>query len=409
MKTFNLFLIITLLGFSANAQDTINLSLQPDYAKAIYYDFSTQTAQAFDADAWEVSFMRTGAFSLGTRINTASGIEVYEAANNPADYDSINPANLSSWTRLYNSDTAWNVGAFDRGTATYGWGEYNATNHHVTGTVSFVLKYPDDTYKKFMIVDFWSGYTFKYATWDETTNTWINAQQVNLPNSNNPNQLFNYYNLSTNQSVNAAPALDAWDVVFQKYYTPVQDTLYPVLGVLHNPNISVAENASGAITDTANLDFLTNINAIGYDWKTLNQNFEYEIVPNKYYYLKDEDGAVYRFHFISYEGSATGDLSFVVDNITNEMEVENFDRNNSFSIYPNPTHKRTINILYETHQGESVHLALYAVTGRLLMSREWKSNGLYHHQLDLSKLASGVYLLKFTDGTHTATKKLILN
>ncbi len=64
--------------------------------------------------------------SFGTRINDAQNIEVYEASNNANNWDNISISNIPSWgAPLYNPDisTTLQNGAFEQGSATYGWGE----------------------------------------------------------------------------------------------------------------------------------------------------------------------------------------------------------------------------------------------------------------------------------------------
>lgn len=295
-----------------------SISLQPGYSDAVYYKFSNNTAQSFTASDWDIAFLRTDPMSIGVRVNDGAGIEVYEASNDPANWANIDPANIANWTQLFNSDTTWTVGAFDKGSATYGWGEYNMANHHVEGSIVFVLKYADDSFKKFMIEDFYGGYTFKYADWNATSSTWEADENYVLPNSNNPDNQFNYFSLITDSEVIAAPAMSDWDLVFKQYSTDVGDgMMYPVTGVLHNPDVSVAENTEpNGNADTSNLQYSDDINTVGYDWKKYDMEAgSYTLNPDKYFYLKDANGTVYRFHFTAFGGSSTGDLTLEYEQI----------------------------------------------------------------------------------------------
>lgn len=408
MKQFNLFIMCLLVAFASSAQETsVDLSLQPGYSDMVYYNFSTNTAENYNATAWEIAFMRTSSYAFAERINAAAGIEVYEASSDPADYATIDPTSIANWTRLYNSDTTWKKGAFDYGSATYGWGEYNATTHHVNGTVVFVLKYPDGNFKKMMIEDFSAGYTFKYATWDSANSTWINPQTVTLPNTDNQGQLFNYYSLSTNQAVDVAPNTSDWDMVFRKYTTTVNGQKYPVTGALTSPDVTVAQSTNKNASLNS-LSFSDHINSIGYDWKSYDMDAgQYTVDSTRYYFLKYEDGTIYRFHFTAYDGSATGDFSLAYTDVTDAMAVDHFDDNTSFGIYPNPSTGRVINLLYETTQPQ-VQVAVYSITGKQVAQQTLKTNGFYTHKINLSDLSAGVYFVRFVAGTHTATKKLIL-
>lgn len=397
-----------------NAQVTnVDLSLQPNYSDEVYYNLDTNSSSAYNASDWELAFLRTSQFGFATRINDAIGITVFEASNNPADWDAIDIADINTWTQLYNSDTTWEVGALDNGSATYGWGEYNATTHHVEGTVTYVLSYADGSYKKLMIEDFYNGYTFKYADWDATTSTWGADETYVLPNSTNPDRLFNYYNLSTDAEVIAEPESTAWDLIFKKYTTLLEGgTMYTVIGVLHHPDITVAENVEpNGDGDTSNLEYSGEINTIGHDWKEFNMNtFQYDIAADTYYYVKTENETVYRLHFTAFEGSSTGNLSFNYEDVTSSLSTTNFDNENSFSVFPNPSTDKMVNILYEISktQESAPVVQVYNVNGQKVYENQLQNDGFYNQKLDLTQLSAGIYLLKFNSGNFSTTKKIVL-
>jgi len=57
--------------------------------------------------------------------------------------------------------------------------------------------------------------------------------------------------------------------------------------------------------------FISHINTIGYDWKTNDPvTHLYTIDDTRVFFVKDRNGAVYRIKFNSFEGSATGNISF---------------------------------------------------------------------------------------------------
>lgn len=403
------FLLFISIGFSLNAQmTTVNLSMQPGYADRVFYKFSNNTSQSFSAESWDLAFLRTSSMAIGTRVNP--DIEVYEASNDPTDWNSIDPTNIGNWTQLYNSDVTWEVGAIDNGSATYGWGEYNVGNHHVEGTVVFVLKYPDNSLKKFMIEDFFGGYTFKYADWNETTSSWETDETYTLSNSTNTGHMFNYFSLQTDSEVNASPALQDWDMVFLQYLTDVGGgMMYPVTGVFHNSEVKVAENNEpNGTPDTSNLIFSEDINSIGYEWKNFNGT-SYDIETDTYYYLKYPDETVYRFHFTSFDGSSTGNLAFEYEDVTHLMSTVVFDNKNSFSIFPNPSSDGRVEILYENQTTGNGNVAVFSLTGKKVFETQLKDKGFYNQVLDLSDLAQGVYLVKFEAGGFSTTEKIILN
>lgn len=408
MKKINLLFLLLMGSACVIAQETtVNLSMGAGYSKNVFFDFESSQSESYDVASWDIAFLRTSAFAFAERINDGLGIEVYEASNNPADYATINPADIDNWIQLYNSDTMWEAGAFDFGSAEYGWGEYNAATHHVTGTIVYVLKYAYGSFKKFMIDDFYNGYTFKYADWNASTSSWENDQTATLPNSENDGKLFNFYSLTNNESVVASPNLDSWDLVFQTYVTDL-GIMYPVIGGLHNPSAKVAKSTNTDVNSLDESDYKTEINTVGYDWKSF-QDGSYEVDSDMYYFLKKENGKVFRFHFLSYEGSSNGNFSLAYEDVTDQMSTVDFDSQNSLSLYPNPVKGKILNLLYESNGAEKVVVEIYNTAGKLVVKQQLNTNGYFNHQMNLNQLPSGVYFLKFNAGKYSGTQKIVLN
>ncbi|MBW2961803.1 HmuY family protein [Mesonia aestuariivivens] len=361
MKT-KLFLTALITSiFSLNAQQAVDLSMGVDYEKEIFYDFSTNNSQTFTASNWEIAFLRNSMMNMAIRINDGIGIQVFEASNDSNHWSTIGDpvTNISNWTELFNSDTSWIDGAFQQGSATYGWGEYaGPPNHEVYGTVIFVLKYQDEDnddsnniYRKLFIEEYLGGYTFKYATWDDDNETWSADITETVVNTSNPNNIFNYYNFTTEAEVVAEPAATEWDLKFTQFTTdyPSDGTTikYVVTGALQNPNVTIAENVEvNGTGDPNDQTYLEEISTVGYDWKSFDMStFSYSVEPDLYYYVKDAENNVYRLHFTSFEGGSTGNLSFNAEDVTSQMSTTTFDNGDSFGFYPNPA-KNEIELLY---------------------------------------------------------------
>lgn len=119
------------------------------------------------------------------------------------------------------------------------------------------------------------------------------------------------------KTVEAAPAKDTWDLLFTQYATDAtipeypNDTLYYSLnGVLLNPyQVKCAEDSTPSfeevtIQDIEGFAFSSFLDVIGYDWKefTISANL-YNIVPGKYYVVKDVEGNYYKMRFIDFVNS----------------------------------------------------------------------------------------------------------
>lgn len=397
----------------ATAQTTVNLSLDPSYANEVYYKFSTNQSYDHTATDWEIAFLRNNNMNFAIRINDGIGLEVFEAANTPADYATVDVNNVANFTQLYNSDISWFEGAFNTGSASYGFGEYNPANHHVEGTVTFLLKYADGSFKKLFIEDYFGGYTFKYATWDETTSTWSVDTTETVSNTSNPNNMFNYYNFTTATEVVAEPASTDWDLKFTKFTTDYAYSggtmKYVVTGALQHPDLVVAENIEpNGNGDTSNLNYSDEINTIGYDWKTLNASYTYDVEPDLYFYVKYLDGTVYKLHFTNFGGSSSGDVEFTFEDVTSQLNTVAFDAENSFSIYPNPSSDKQINVLVESEDANQT-VEIYNLLGKKVYTTQLQNAGFTNQRLNLSQLANGSYIVKYQAGSHSTTQKLILN
>jgi hypothetical protein len=376
----------------------------------VYYKLDTQTAITFQADSWDVAFLRNDDFNLSARVNDGIDIKVFEVADTPEQYGSVDVSNQNDWVELVNGNTNWEDGAFMQGSATFGFGEYNPATNHVEGTIVFVLQYDDGTYRKMIIEDYFGAYTFKYATWDGST--WSSDTTATVANTSNPDNRYNYYSLQNNQEVIAEPSEDNWDFVFRKYTSfinpPGQN--YVVSGALHNPNVIVAQNQETSDADPNGLDYLEEINTIGYDWKSFTGTWN--IDSDQKYYVKYENNTVYRMYFTDFGGSASGDLSFVLQDVTDLLGFESISENLSFGMYPNPSLDGDITIVYENKSiiAATNTIRIYAVNGaQVYKTTTLNNNGFFTQQLDLSFLDSGMYVLQFESGDTTISKKLILN
>ena len=295
-----------------------------------------------------------------------------------------------------------------QGSATYGWGEYNTTTHHITGTIIYVLKYTNGSYKKFICEDFYGGYTIKYASWDGSD--WSEDKSAVISNSNNSNTTYNYFSLQNDNEVIVEPAAIDWDFVFTKYFTDVSTSKYNVTGVLSSDNITVA-TATGDATNS--LSYSEEINTIGYNWKSLNfTTLTYEVDSNLKFYVKDKDEKIYKLYFTEFGGSSTGNLVFNFEDVTQTLGIEEIGESIAFGIYPNPVRSdKKINIVFDVNKVNKNEnkIEIYNLSGqKVLATSITNSLGFYNKEINLSSLNSGIYMLKFTSGNYQKTKKIVI-
>jgi hypothetical protein len=410
MKTKLLLIAFLVFGITINAQETTaNVSMGPNYEKQVYYKLSAETENTYAANSWDVAFLRVSSFEVGIRVNAHLGIEVFEASNNPGDWGSIDLADEGSWPMLYNSNLEWDLGAFMQGSAEYGWGEYNPVTHHVEGTIIFVLKYPNGTYVKFINEEFYNGYTFKYATWDGSS--WSADTTYTLPNTNNPDNRYNYYSLQNDTEVVAEPADMDWDFMFTKYWDVIQSQYYLVTGVMQSTHVTVAKNIESTGDPLPyNPPYFEAINTIGYDWKSFDET-NYVVNSDMKYYVKYEDGTIYRMYFTEFEGSATGNIEFMFSDVTVEMDITDLSNQVSFGVYPNPVVNDQLNIIYDVKNtlSDDLKLNIYSLSGRQVFNQNLKNTtGFYNQQIDLPNLQSGIYMLQLRSNDSVVSKKIIV-
>jgi len=416
----NLLLMASLFISGLMSAQEVNVSLGQGYANQVFYKFATNTQTPVVAASWDIAFQNVvGQQALGTiRVNDGRGIIAYQASATAADYATIDVTAQTGWTQLSNSDTEWVGGALDQGTAEYGWGNYNPVTHHVEGAIVYVLKYSATVYKKLFIEDYFGGFTFKYATWDGTA--WSADTTATVANNSAFTTTFNFYSLDTNGVVTVAPVDADWDMVFTKYTTNLgtteEPTPYVVTGTLHNSAaVTVAETdqtGTGAAVLPANAAYSTDINTIGYDWKTLNAGFTYDIPANKTFYLKSTTGnSIYKLYFTSFAGSSTGALSFNKQDVTGLLSLEDVTSNIAFSVYPNPSTDGNVTLMYDLKNNTSDKntVSVYSLTGAKVFETQITSNaGFYTKDLNLSSLSAGIYILKLDAGSVTKTQKLVI-
>ncbi|WP_326982888.1 T9SS type A sorting domain-containing protein [Chryseobacterium sp. MYb264] len=403
----------------ANGYNTVNLTMGPAYQNRVFFDFSANSIVSQPANTWDIAFYRNSSMDFGTRINDAQTIQVYEASNVPANWDNINIANIGSWgAPKYNPDitTRLQDGAFEQGSASFGWGDYQPS-HHVEGKIIFVLKYVStDQYIKFMIDDYFGGYTFKYSKWNAATSTWEPTQTKTIANGTD-DAYFNYFSFATGEKVaNLEPPKANWDLMFTRYYTdfvyPGGSMMYKMAGVLQSPNITVAKvqpetQDTSAATLPASTSFSNNIASIGHSWKPTSGFY-----TDAVYYVK-QGSDYYRMYFISNGGETSGNTYFKYKNITSVLGVTDIaGKKASFGIYPNPTTAdKKVTVLFDVKEklDNKGNVQVFDLTGKQVYQAELSNQaGFYKQDLDLSRLIPGNYLVKITFGGSSETKKLIV-
>lgn len=393
MKYTYVFLLIICSVNLCNGQDLINLSMNSSYVDDVFFDAETQ-AITNSSQEWDIAFT-VQPMDASIRINDGRGVRLYVYSNNLLDWDSVDVSNFTASDFLYNSFNSWsgafNVTSNSSDVFDYGWGSYNIVTHDVNGNKIFIIETLQGIIKKIRI-DKLAGidqqFIFTYANIDGSNEVTDTINQFNYNTKS-----FVYYNLDQEAVYDFEPNINEWDLMFTKYmakiFNPaINDTVYySVSGVLHNPSAQSMKISDVDISNVNYSDYLfsDNISTIGYDWKFFNNSsFSYSIVDSLICFINTEEGSVFSIVFDAFEGSSTGNIWFYLDNLTENIGLDDKNKENKITIYPNPVRNR-LNLIGVNN----ANIFIYDLKGVLVDKLLLKNSNI----IELNDLKRGIYLL----------------
>jgi len=410
-KTIYSFLILILINFNVLAQ-TQTISLQPSYTNQSFFSLENGEVANLANTDWDLAFS-TATMSSSIRINGGMGTELYlYPLGDTTDWNSFNSSNISSWLPIHNSDTNWFLGAFDKNSTSMfdmGWGMYSMITHYVTGDSLYAIKTVGGNWKKLWIQQLANDeYSFKYANLDGSNEINTTVQKTNYTDKN-----FVYFSLDQNVILDREPISQDWDITFTKYITPVQGMAYGVTGVLSNDGVHVAQADNipdpNSYNDYSQHPMMTEINSIGYDWKSFDMStFSYSVEPYRCYFVKDLQDKVWRIIFTSFEGSSTGNIEFNAQEMTSSTSISQLQSDiSTFEIYPNPITDNNLTIVFDNSSSIS-ELNIFDVTGKNIYNEIFNSKGFQAKSINLPNLNNGVYIVSLSSKGSIFQKKLVV-
>lgn len=415
---------ILLTAFSAAAiaaaaqndiHDTVTTSAA--YANDIWYSLQNDNQGSQPRANWDLAFEANG-YTTAILINSGNGVELYQTNMPASDFSvAINPSDVSSMPKRYNTDTSWAYGAFNLpSTSQYdlGWGVYNPTTHIVTGDSVYVMKLANGAYKKILIDDLNGGtYNFRYDDLGGTGS----GTSVSVVKSAYATKNFGYYSIQNGQALDREPAATSWDLLFTKY-TAFIPSAYGVTGVLQNKGVLVQQAndiANPATSVPSSSVFNQEINTIGYDWKTYNMSAgSYGVGADTVYFVKDKTGNTWRLRFTGFGGSNNGNYMFTKTLLSSTTGIHDEEGNSlgSLALYPNPANGESVNLVFSMQQaGSQPSVSVYALDGRLLKAsriEQFDAAQLNQYRLDLQGLPAGIYTVKLEAAGGSISKKLVI-
>lgn len=410
-------LIVGSFGHAQVVRDTLILRVQQTnepYRLVFYRVSDGWRLDTASYTSWHLAFEVPG-FTAAIRVNHGAGLTLWNT-NRPATPSDWNALSLSDTLgRLYDSDTAWSIGAFNT-TATsnsfdLGWGNYDLVTHAITGDSLHILRLPDGSYRKLWLDRLQSGiYYFKYANLDGT-----NEVSAQASKSLASGRGFVYYNLLSQQALNLEPVDSLWDLLFTQYLTflPPNLTPYPVVGALQNRRVSVARIPLSPDADPDTLSpslypYASAINTIGYDWKRYDmQNNAWLLADTVYYLVRARNNEIWRLRFVAFGDSVTPNgvrIRYTILERKRVGEVSSLPASPSASLalvaYPNPAREGT---WIATSENGPLSVQLYNNLGQIVYEAQASGSGFLY--IPRNGLPAGLYRLRVqsTAGTGQAS------
>lgn len=417
MKT-TILSIAAILGFSGitTAQSvTDTVVTLSGYSQNVWYSMANDDQATAPVSEWDIALATT--ISQSNPLTTALLFNhkrgsLYEIpGSDPADFVNADTTGLSTWTPLYNSDTSWSVGAFNAtenlGSFDYGWGTYDmATHSGINANRVFVIKYTDGTYKKLMISLTFSSSTYS-ITYANLDNSDLETEELVFTPYEDKN--FVYFSL-TGGITDREPASENWDLTFMQYPSFDYDPPYMVAGILQNVGAEVAQvypvNDVATYVDFGSEIFETQMNVIGYDWKTFGMGWT--IADSTIYFVKDKVGSVWKLVMTGFGGSSTGEYIFTKE-LLSAVALDETTTPLAFGVYPNPVLGTIVNVYFYNSINSEIQLTLSDLNGKTVFSETLPNAGSLQHQtLSTEQLGAGTYILSATTGNAVQQTRIVI-
>lgn len=367
------------------AQTTETVTLGSGYAQQAWYSLESGNTTMADLSEFHLAFQTSG---MGTaiRFNSALGT-LYKVSEDTTQFETINTSDNSTWESFTDSDTSWSLGALNAdndGMFDIGWGDYDMTTHHINGDQVYVIELSNGDMYKVLVSSLISGvYTVRIATADNSVDTYLTLDKANFTTKS-----LAYLNVVNQTVLDREPASTAWDFLFTKYTDNAIN--YGVTGVVQSGEVEIAQYdgvVPASHTEDGTVAYSTEINTIGYDWKSFNGS-GYDIVDDRVYYVKDVLGNYWKVIFTGTSGSSTGEFTFTKEKIGSASTAKtDLD---VFKVYPNPVESH-LNVVLDT-EGTGV-IRIVNAQGVVVISENVNS-GFTQRKIDLSALDKGVYFVQ---------------
>lgn len=419
MKTVFSFACFFLMIFGSQLRaSNDSVTINPGLVQQVYYNMNSGILSSVSNTDWDLGFQMRGQTG-SVIINSKRGVKLWRTNKAVTDWSSMTLSDTTGFLNnaafeLFNSDKSWSKGAFNQtnnpsNIFDLGWGVYDFATHIITGDSVYFIKLGNNDYRKLKINSL-DGFTFEYSfTWANLDGT--NELSSTVNGAGFPNKHFGYYSLLNNVSIDREPVYNAWDLTFCQYLT-LTPFVYPVGGVLSNQGVSVQEvyPVSNVATATPSpiLPYSTDMDAIGYDWKSYNNTTGvWTIQDSTVYFVQDLQGDIWKMVMMGYGGVANGNFYFdkspaVPAGLSDNLQMQ------SFAVYPNPATDFVRMVLNSESSGQAA-IRVIDFNGRCVASRNLElTRGLQTIEIDLPSVPPSVYQLVLQKDEAILTQKVMI-
>ncbi len=407
-----LFVFFTTLGVNAQIIDTV--SIGGNYEDQVWYKLDNGQQTIVDGSSWDFGFQIKGQ-NASIIANTSYGSTLYLYPNGDTSaWNNLDTLGISQWTSWFDSPTSWDEGAFNQGINPadpfdLGWGKYNMQTHHIVGDSLYVWKTADGTVYKIWIQNLISS-TYNFIVSDYTGTT---VDTISLNKSDFKDKEFGYYSIAQKTTLDREPKSEDWDLTIGKY-TEDLGIPYAVTGIRTKKGLEAVKVYP--VDDVDNYDSFKNqtysseINIIGYDWKTYDFNSaSYLIEDSTVYFVKTDSTTYWKLVMKGFEGSVNGNFIFEKSNLTTGLFKGSIDQG-TFTVYPNPVADGKVSVITDVPSTvRKAELSILSINGQLVQSEQLQINKSFEvHSLNLKNLKQGVYFIRLSHEGGAITQKLII-
>ena len=429
-----LFIGASVLGLNASAQTWVadSVEMGAGYANDVFYSLKNDSIAAGSNTNWHLAFQTLPPIGASSNVSilanhVAGKVNVYSLhLKASSKFGNLTTSDSAGKVLLYNSDTSWNFGAFNKmnnpgNPFDFSWGLYDATSHSVLGDSLYLITINNDAYQVW-VQEYKStpadsiSYVVRMAKFDGTSDRQIRIYRKNGYTDRN----FAYYDVVNDVVRDREPSRTSWDFVLTRAIEYVPNpggggySRYPVTTVLTNFGVTVAEvkDLSPSTTGYATMPYLTDIHVIGSDWKVAPgapPALPYWTVrDSSHYFIKTKNtNEYYQLHFTNFYGTSNGRAVFQKRKLGDVTSVSNVKAPvTAYSIYPNPA-TTEVTIMVDAKEAASTMIYVTDMTGKVVdrynVSQQAGLNG---YRINTGAYANGNYLVTIATADWKVTEKL---